>query len=43
LFFSLLIAILAVWKHRSNIRRLREGTESRFVWGGGKKPDSIEP
>ena len=33
-FFSLVIAILAIWKHRSNIRRLRDGTEARFVWGG---------
>lgn len=29
-FFALTIAILAVWKHRSNIRRLCEGTESKF-------------
>jgi glycerol-3-phosphate acyltransferase PlsY len=28
--FSIIIAVLAVWKHRSNIRRLREGTELRF-------------
>lgn len=28
--FSLLIAVLAIWKHRSNIQRLRAGTESRF-------------
>lgn len=27
---SLAIAILAVWRHRSNIRRLLDGTESRF-------------
>jgi glycerol-3-phosphate acyltransferase PlsY len=37
-FFSLAIAILAVWKHRTNFSRLREGTESRFSWGGNKKP-----
>jgi len=30
-FFSLLIAVLAIWKHRSNIHRLREGTEHRFT------------
>lgn len=35
-FFSLIIALLAIWKHRPNIRRLRDGTESRFVWGGKK-------
>jgi acyl phosphate:glycerol-3-phosphate acyltransferase len=28
--FSVLIAILAIWKHRANIRRLRDGTEHRF-------------
>ncbi len=31
--FSLLIAALAVWRHRTNIERLLHGTESRF----GKK------
>jgi acyl phosphate:glycerol-3-phosphate acyltransferase len=30
-FFSLTIAILAVWKHKSNIERLRAGTEHRFT------------
>jgi glycerol-3-phosphate acyltransferase PlsY len=25
-----LLAALAIWKHRSNIARLRAGTESRF-------------
>ena len=29
--FSLVIAILAVWKHRSNIQRLMNGTENRFT------------
>ncbi len=29
--FSLIVAILAVWKHRSNIQRLRNGTENRFT------------
>ncbi len=29
--FSLLIAALVVWKHRTNLRRLREGTENRFT------------
>jgi glycerol-3-phosphate acyltransferase PlsY len=28
--FTVTIAILAVWKHRDNIRRLRQGTENRF-------------
>ena len=29
--FSILIAVLAIWKHRSNIQRLRSGTEHRFT------------
>lgn len=29
--FSILIGSLAVWRHRSNIRRLLNGTESRFT------------
>jgi glycerol-3-phosphate acyltransferase PlsY len=29
-FFSLLVAVLAIWKHRSNIQRLCNGTENRF-------------
>jgi acyl phosphate:glycerol-3-phosphate acyltransferase len=28
--FTLIIGILAIWKHRSNIQRLRTGTEHRF-------------
>ena len=35
-FFSLVIAILAIWKHRTNIDRLLEGTEHRFT----RKPKS---
>jgi acyl phosphate:glycerol-3-phosphate acyltransferase len=31
--FSLLISALAIWRHRSNIERLRQGTESRFERG----------
>jgi glycerol-3-phosphate acyltransferase PlsY len=38
-FFSVLIAALAVWKHRANIGRLRKGTESRFTWGGKRKTE----
>lgn len=30
-YFSIVIAVLAVWKHRTNIQRLRDGTESRFT------------
>lgn len=29
--FSVIIAILAIWKHRSNIQRLLAGTEHRFT------------
>ncbi len=28
--FALVIAVMATWKHRSNIKRLIEGTEARF-------------
>lgn len=31
LFFSIVIGVLAVWKHRTNIQRLRDGTEPRFT------------
>jgi glycerol-3-phosphate acyltransferase PlsY len=41
--FSIIIAVLAVWKHRTNIHRLSEGTEARFVWGGKKKAETIQP
>jgi len=34
--FTLLISLLAVWRHRSNIRKLRVGTENRFQ----RKPKS---
>lgn len=42
-FFTLLIGILAIWKHRANIRRLINGTESKFVWGGNKEPVALDP
>ena len=29
--FTIVIAVLAIWKHRGNLQRLREGTENRFV------------
>lgn len=29
--FALLISLLAIWRHRSNIQRLMNGTESRFT------------
>lgn len=31
LIYCLILSILAVWKHRSNIKRLMDGTESRFA------------
>jgi acyl phosphate:glycerol-3-phosphate acyltransferase len=40
-FFTVIIAVLAVWKHRSNIRRLREGTESKF--GSKYQPPAKNP
>lgn len=29
---AVLIAAMVVWKHRSNLQRLRSGTENRFEW-----------
>lgn len=40
-FFSLVIAILAIWKHRTNIQRLRDGTEAKFVWGRKEKKEEL--
>lgn len=37
---TVFIAASAVWKHRSNIRRLMDGTENRF---GRKKENSSQP
>lgn len=34
--FTVVIAVMAIWKHRSNLRRLREGTEPRLVRGAKK-------
>jgi len=31
LYFSIIIAVLAIWKHRTNINRLLNGTEHRFT------------
>jgi glycerol-3-phosphate acyltransferase PlsY len=30
LIFAILISALAIWRHRSNIQRLRDGTEPRI-------------
>ena len=40
LLFLLVVAVLAIVRHHSNIRRLLDGTESRF--GKDKKNDSSE-
>ncbi len=37
--FSVVIAVLAIWKHRTNIQRLRDGTESRFT--RSRKPTPV--
>lgn len=31
--FTFILAILAIWKHRGNIRKLLNGTENRFIPG----------
>ncbi len=35
------LALLAIWKHRSNIARLRAGTESRFSFGKKAQPAGV--
>ncbi|MCB1206421.1 MAG: glycerol-3-phosphate acyltransferase, partial [Verrucomicrobiae bacterium] len=37
--FGLFVCVLAIWKHRSNIGRLRRGEENRF---GKKKVDTAD-
>lgn len=31
IYFSLIITVLVLWRHRSNLSRLRQGTEQRFT------------
>jgi len=38
-----LLALLAIWKHRTNIARLRAGTESRFNFGKKGRPPKAAP
>ena len=38
--FSVVVAVLGIWKHRANIQRLRNGTEHRFA---RKKPEDVKP
>ncbi len=37
MYFCCLMALMVIYTHKSNIKRLREGTESRFSFG--KKPE----
>ena len=39
--FAVLMALMIVWKHRSNIARLRSGTEHRF--DPAAKPEAAQP
>lgn len=31
------LAAFVIWRHRANVRRLRDGTESRFHWGQSRE------
>ncbi|WP_291271566.1 glycerol-3-phosphate 1-O-acyltransferase PlsY [Geothrix sp.] len=37
----LALAILVIWKHRENIKRLQEGTESK-LWGAKKEDSDVQ-
>ncbi|BDU69246.1 glycerol-3-phosphate acyltransferase [Geothrix oryzae] len=37
----LALAILVIWKHRENIKRLQEGTEAK-LWGGKKEDSHVQ-
>lgn len=41
--FTALLSILAVWRHRSNIQKLRAGTENRFQPGRKTAADNTPP
>lgn len=43
--FSFIVAALLIWTHRKNIKRLREGTESKiYIWKRSKKFETtIDP
>ncbi|MBQ9162385.1 MAG: glycerol-3-phosphate 1-O-acyltransferase PlsY [Clostridia bacterium] len=41
--FSVLMALLVVWKHKENIMRLREGKESKISFKSKKKPAEDTP
>lgn len=40
--FTVAIAALAIWKHRANIRRLRAGTEHRFIPKSTRPPAAAD-
>lgn len=39
--FALLIAVLVIYKHKENIKRLREGKESKFVFKKSVKAEDV--
>ena len=43
LIFTIVIAVLAIWKHRTNIRRLLDGNEAKFAWRGGQRTTKLDP
>ena len=34
--YSILLAIIVLWNHRANIKRIMSGTENRISFGGNK-------
>ena len=43
LVFTLFLAVMATWRHRTNIRRLRNGTENRFEPGKRNRKNEDAP
>ena len=41
--YALIIAVLVIFKHKDNIKRLREGTERKFSLKSNKKESDAEP
>ncbi|HCK35351.1 MAG TPA: hypothetical protein DHW20_09315 [Gemmatimonadetes bacterium] len=39
MWFSLTLAVFVTWAHRSNLKRILAGTESRFRWSGDAKAE----
>ena len=39
MWFSLALAVFVTWAHRSNLKRLLAGTESKFRWSGAAKTE----